>query len=239
MKKTIVVLVCLCIGVLAVLGVKIANRVKVEVLDIKPPKLSFRAARQMFPFSVIPGGVFDTRELADSIAKDEVVRDHYRDLQPDRMWFTRVNQPMTAYVSYRKGTKVGWTTHPVTIPANELVLTDGKHLVRARCGNRIEVKKPEPLPATVLPPDVPPPDIALETGLPALMPPTVFPPVPPKSEIAQANVPGHRISTPPTTWCCGIVTGNRTLPSVPEPASFYLVCAGGIGLLVLTGKKIF
>ena len=82
---------------------------KVEVLDIKPPKLSFRAARQMFPFSVIPGGVFDARELADSIAKDVVVRDHYRDLQPDRMWFTRVKKPMLAYVSYRKDSKVGWT----------------------------------------------------------------------------------------------------------------------------------
>jgi len=238
MKKTIVVLFCLCIGVLAVLGVKIANRMKVEVLDIKPPKLSFRAARQMFPFSVIPGGVFDARELADSIAKDVVVRDHYRDLQPDRMWFTRVKEPMLAYVSYRKDSKVGWTAHPVTIPANELVLTDGKHLVRARCGNRIEIKKPQPLPATVMPPDVPPPDIAMETGLPALIPPTLFPPVLPNSEIAQASVPpGHRISSPPTTWCCGLVTHN--IPSVPEPASFYLVCAGGLGLLVLAGKKFF
>jgi hypothetical protein len=149
---------------------------------------------------------------------------------------------MVAYVSYRKDAKVSWTTHPVTIPANELVLTDGNHLVRARCGNRIEIKKPQPLPASVVPPDVPPPDIAMETGLPALIPPTLFPPVPPNAEIAQANAtPGHRISTPPTTWCCGLVTQNIThnLPSVPEPASFYLVCAGGIGLLVLGGKKFF
>ena len=238
MKKTIVVLLFLCIGVLAILGVKIGRRMKVEVLDIQPPKLSFRAARQMFPFSVIPGGVFDSRELADSIAKDVVVRDHYHDLQPDQMWFTRVKKPMSAYVSYRKGAKVGWTSHPVLIPANELVLTDGKHLIRARCGNRIEVKKPEPLPATVMPPDVPPPDIAMETGLPALIPPTVFPPVPPNSTIAQANAPpGQRISTPANTWCCGLVTHN--LPSVPEPGTFYLVCAGGIGVLALAGKKIF
>lgn len=258
MKKIIVVLFCLCIGVLAVLGVEIANRMKVEALDVKPPTLSFRAARQIFPFSVIPGGVYDAGEVADSITKDVVVREHYRDLRPDRLRFTRIERPMLAYVSYRKGDKVNWTTHPVTIPANELVLTDGEHLVRARCGNRIEIKRPEPLPAAVGPPEVPPPDIAMETGLPALVPPTVLPPVPPNSEIAQANAPpDSRFPTPQTTWCCGIVTGRPpstsgtpslpsvpvvpqppSLPSTPEPPSFYLVCAGGIALLVLGGKNI-
>jgi len=37
MKKTIVVLLFLCIAVLAILGVKIGHRMKVEVLDIQPP----------------------------------------------------------------------------------------------------------------------------------------------------------------------------------------------------------
>lgn len=234
MKKTIAILSCLCIAVLSILGFEIARRLKVEVLEIKPPKLTFRAARQMFPFSIIPGGLQDTHELAESIAKDSVVRDHYRDLQPDRMWFMRVKKPMKAYVSYRKGCDVHWTNHPVVIPANELVLTDGIHMVRARCGNRIEIKKPQPLPAAVKPPDVPPPDIAMETGLPALVPPTIVPPAPPASQIAQGHVPPiERISTPPTTWCCSIV---RTV--VPEPASFFLVFTGALGLIGLAGRKL-
>jgi hypothetical protein len=244
MKKTIFVLLFLCLGLQGILGYKIWKRMKMEALDVKPPTLTFRAARQIFPFSVIPGGVLDERELADSIAKDEVVRKHYGDLEPDRMWFTRTKEPMAAYVSYRKGSDVRWTSHPVTIPANELVLTDGKHMVRARCGNRIEVKKPEPLPAQVIPPDIPPPDIAMETGLPSLIPPTVTPPVPPASQLASqlarnnGTPPPSRISTPPTTWCCGLTTS--TLPSVPEPPTVLLVLGGGLFLVsMVLGKKLF
>jgi len=237
MRKTLFVLLFLCIGLLAILGYKVGRRLQLEVLEIKPPQLAFRAARQMFPFSVIPGGVLDTREVADSMSKDAVVREHYHDLQPERMWFTRVDKPMLAYVSYRKGSTVHWTTHPVTIPANELLLTDGKNLVRARCGNRLEIKKPQPLPTAVIPPELPPPDIALETGLPALIPPTIEPPVPPRDELAQARqtTPG-RSSSPPTTWCCGIV--NRVLPSVPEPGSLFLVLIGGLGTISIIGRKL-
>jgi hypothetical protein len=237
MRKVIFVLSSLCLGLLMVLGFKIWQRLQVEVLRIEPPRFEFRAARQTFPFSVIPGGVTDARELSDSINKDEVVRNHYHDLQPDRMWFTRARKPMLAYVSYRKGSSIGWTTHPVTIPANELVLTDGVRMIRARCGNRIEIKRPQPLPSTVMPPEVPPPDVALDTGLPWLMPPTVVPPALPASAIARAGEPpGGRISTPPTTWCCGIQ--NKVLPSVPEPGSFILVGVGGIGLITALKWKL-
>jgi hypothetical protein len=179
---------------------------------------------------VIPGGLLDERELADSMAKDDVVRKHYEGLQPERMWFTRLKQPMTAYVSYRKDNQVRWTEHAVVIPANELVLTDGKHMVRARCGNRLEVKKPEPLPAKVMPPDVPPPDIAFDAGLPALMPPTVTPPALPGAAIAKNGAPVGRIGPTSPTWCCGIT--NSTLPSVPEPPSYLLVLGGGVLLAV-------
>lgn len=237
MKRTIYVLLFLCLGMQGILGYKVWKRFQMETLNVKPPMLTFRAARQIFPFSVIPGGVLDERELADSMAKDDVVRRHYGDLQPDRMWFTRTKEPMSAYVSFRRGTDVRWTSHPVMIPANELVLTDGKHMVRARCGNRIEVKKPEPLPARVMPPDVPPPDIALDTGLPSLIPPTITPPVLPASQYAK-NDGGPRISTPPVTWCCGVT--KSTLPSVPEPPSILLVCGGGILVVgMVMARKLF
>ncbi len=237
MKKTIYVLLFLCLGLQGILGYKVWKRFQVEALTITAPKLTFRAASQIFPFSVIPGGVLDEHELAESMAKDTVVRAHYGDLQPERMWFTRTRQPISAYVSYRKGGDVHWTSHPVTIPANELVLTDGKHMVRARCGNRIEVKKPEPLPAKVTPPDVPPPDIALATGMPSLMPPTVTPPVPPAGDLARNGAVPPRISTPPTTWCCGVT--SSTLPSVPEPPTILMVLGGGLILVsIVLGKKL-
>jgi hypothetical protein len=152
------------------------------------------------------------------------------------MWFTRVKQPMVAYVSYRKPNGVHWTTHPVTIAANELVLTDGKNLVRARCGNRIEIKKPQPLPGTITEHELPPPDIALDTGLPPLVSLTVTPPVPPSLQSASATRRAEHTSTPPTTWCCSVV--NTVLPSVPEPGSFFLVCVGGLGVIAVFGRKL-
>lgn len=226
MKKTIYVLLLLCLGLQGILGYKIWRRMQTEALDVKPPQLNFRAARQIFPYSVIPGGLMDERELSESIAKDKVVRQHYSGLQPERMWFTRTKQPMQAYVSYRKGGSVHWTSHAVTIPANELVLTDGKHMVRARCGNRIEVKKPQPLPAAVAPPEVPPPDIAMETGLPALAPPTILPPAPPVDMMARNSATPQRISTPPTVWCCAVTSSQP--PVVPEPPTILLVIGGGL-----------
>ena len=237
MRKAILILSCLCLGLLTILGFKIWQRFQLEVLQVQPPKLTFRAARQYFPYSVIPGGVLDQQELADSMAKDAVVREHYKGVQPEQMWLTRTKKPMSAYVSFRKGNNVCWTARPVLIAANELVLTDGKHTIRARCGNRIEARRPEPLPASVMPPEVPPPDIALDTGLPALIPPTVVPPVPPETELAK-NIPPpalSKISTPPTTWCCGI--RSPLLPSVPEPSSFILVCAGALGLVGIYGIR--
>lgn len=239
MKKTIYVLLFLCLGLQGILGFKIWRRLQTETLDVQAPKLTFRAARQIFPYSVIPGGVLDARELSDSMAKDEVVRKHYSDLQPDRMWFTRLKQPMQAYVSYRKDGNVRWTSHAVTIPANELVLTDGKHLVRARCGNRIEVKKPEPLPAAVLPPDLPPPDLAMDSGLPSLAPPTIMPPAAPMDQLARNNAPEPRSATPPTTWCCSVTTTGTQPPVVPEPPTVFLVIGGGLLLMgVVLSRKL-
>ncbi|MDR3764592.1 MAG: hypothetical protein P4M01_10890 [Acidobacteriota bacterium] len=240
MKKTIYVLLFLCLGLQGILGYKIWRRLQTETLDVTPPKLTFRAARQIFPYSVIPGGVMDEHELADSMAKDDVVRKHYEGLQPERMWFTRLKQPMQAFVSYRKGNDVRWTSHAVMIPANELVLTDGKHMVRARCGNRIEVKKPEPLPTAVLPPDVPPPDIAMDSGLPSLEPPNILPPTLPNEQIARNNgAQPHGISTPPTVWCCGTTSSSSQPPVVPEPPTVLLVIGGGLLLAgTVLGRKL-
>jgi len=224
MKKILAALVLLCIGAVGLLSVYLYRRMQTEMLNIAPPALNFRAARPIYPFSVIPGGVLDSKELADTMSKDPVARKHYQDLKPEQMWTTRLRKPMLAYVSYRKNDKVMWTNHPVQLAANELVLTDGDHVVRARCGNRVSaeqpiaIMKPQPLPAVVTPPEPPPPDIAMNTALPPLLPPTVTPPT-------TVKPPGN--STPPPTWCCTTTTPPTP---VPEPGTFLLVLSGAVAL---------
>jgi hypothetical protein len=250
------------LGILAVLSFNIWQSWQLEVMRIGPPKMEFRAARETFPFSVIPGGIMNSRELSDSMQKDDVVREHYLGVNPSGMRFIRLKQPMIAYVSFRNGSRIGWTTHPVTIAANELVLTDGKKMVRARCGNRIEVERPEPLPAMTHLSEPPPPDIAMDTGSPGLIPPTIETPLPPRSAITLARngtpeqlitVPGTpttrrppTTTTPPTSvpptsvvppgWCCGIVDKPKPPTHVPEPGSLLLLGAGGWAILLAARK---
>jgi hypothetical protein len=182
---------------------------------------AIRVARDIYPYSVVPGGVFDSRELSDSMKHDPVARQHYEGIQPERLWPTSAHEAMQAYVSYRKGDKVYWTDHQVRIAAGELLLTDGTNLVRGRCGNRIAFKRPTPLPKSVIPPEGPPPDIVFETPLPGLVPPTITEPLPPAVVVAQ-KTPDARY-TPPPVWCCA---ARKTPPVVPEPGTLALLGTG-------------
>jgi hypothetical protein len=181
-----------------------------------------RLARPVYPFSVVPGGVFDSRDLADSMKHDPVARQHYEGIQPDRLWPTTAHEAMQVYVSYRKGDKVYWTDHQVKIAAGELLLTDGTNLVRGRCGNRIAFRRPSPLPKSVTPPEGPPPDIVFETALPGLVPPTITGPLPPAVVVAQ-KAPDTRYSPPPV-WCCAEKQGGPSV--VPEPGTLALLGTG-------------
>lgn len=46
------------------------------------------------------------------------------------------------YTSYSVNGIVHWTRKPVHISSGELVWTDGKHLIRARCGNALSLTRP-------------------------------------------------------------------------------------------------
>lgn len=46
------------------------------------------------------------------------------------------------YTTYKKDGQVYWTARPVHVQAGELVWTDGKRTVRARCGNEIRKQRP-------------------------------------------------------------------------------------------------
>jgi hypothetical protein len=94
--------------------------------------------RPVYPYSVVPGGVRDARELKWAAEHDPVVRSHYAGFDYDHARVVRLVLARTAYVSYRIGTKVYWTRHRVTLKKGETVITDGKITARSRCANRVE-----------------------------------------------------------------------------------------------------
>jgi len=109
--------------------------------------------RPVYRYSVVPGGVRSSEEIAGVIKRDQVVAAHYRGVDPQRMRSERLQQPLLAHVSYRMGDKVYWTKKPVQLPKNEPVMTDGKMMIRERCGNLISM---EPLaPASEEEPSLP------------------------------------------------------------------------------------
>ncbi len=108
--------------------------------------------RPVYKYSVVSGGVQSAAELAEAAQRDPVVRDHYQDIRLNSVKALRLDKDMLAYVSYRVNDKILWTQKKVRVSTGELVLTDGKNLVRGRCGNRISVSKVAVSPGPV-PPD--------------------------------------------------------------------------------------
>lgn len=96
-----------------------------------------RILRAVYPYSVIPGGVESVQELRKDIAEDPVVRAHYSGFDLSHAHVIRLQREQLAYVSYRMGNEVYWTTHKLRLAKNEAVITDGTHTARSRCGNLV------------------------------------------------------------------------------------------------------
>ena len=62
---------------------------------------------------------------------------HYAGFDVAAAHVVRVEQSRLVHVSYRVGDKIFWTKNKVRLAAGEDLLSDGTHLVRTRCGNRI------------------------------------------------------------------------------------------------------
>lgn len=95
------------------------------------------AARRIYPYSIIPGGVADKHALARIIRMDRTVAAHYADFDVANARAVTVTAPRAVYVSYRKGEQVFWTKKKLMLATGETLLTDGKNEMRARCANRI------------------------------------------------------------------------------------------------------
>jgi hypothetical protein len=117
--------------------------------SIKPKKIVARA-QNVYPYSVIPGGLKDSSDLHYAALRDYVVRSHYAHFDYSRAHLVRATEAREVYLSYRIRGAVFWTHRKVRLHPGELLLTDGKITARARCGNQIsdtakpEVSKEEP-----------------------------------------------------------------------------------------------
>ncbi|MBV8905508.1 MAG: hypothetical protein JOZ22_17905, partial [Acidobacteriia bacterium] len=120
--------------------------------------------RKVYPFSVIPGGAYSAEELARARRIDRVVAAHYGDFDASAVAVRTLPESELLYVSYRKADRVYWTRDKRRIPKGEPILTDGKHLARTRCGNRLSAVPqfpvlygPQPGEANLNAPDFPGP----------------------------------------------------------------------------------
>src|SRR5277367_1350628 len=103
------------------------------------------AGRAVYPYSVIPGGVLSSKELGAALRMDIVAREHYADFDVAAARIIRVAADRKAYVSYRKGNKIFWTRKQVSLHEGETLLSDGEHLARTRCGNRVSAVPRSPV----------------------------------------------------------------------------------------------
>jgi hypothetical protein len=185
------------------------------------PAPDYRAARTVYPYSVVPGGVLSEAELEASMAKDPVVAQHYRDILAERLHLTRLNTPMNVYASYRSANSVHWTTHTIRVPKGELILSDGTNLIRARCGNRLVFAPPPEPPKTGGPPAIEPPELVFDYAPPPIFTPPEMP-APPHPDSAPPRVAHFwPPAMPPPTWCCGPggYPGNGRQPRPPRPSA--------------------
>jgi hypothetical protein len=107
--------------------------------------LSTGRSRTVYPYSVIAGGAETGQELRQAAAVDPVVAQHYADFDIANAHRVTLDAPKLVYVSYRIGNKVFWTKKKVTLRKGEAMLSDGRNMARARCGNRISVLPVRPL----------------------------------------------------------------------------------------------
>lgn len=100
--------------------------------------------RKVYPFSVVPGGVYTAEELARSRRIDPVVARHYAGFGSN-VTVQKTVQDTYMYMSYRKEDKVYWTKAKHRIKQGEYVVSDGRNFARARCGNRLSAVPQEPV----------------------------------------------------------------------------------------------
>jgi hypothetical protein len=97
-----------------------------------------RPSRPVYPYSVVPGGIENAKDLKWAAEHDPVVAAHYAGFDYEHAQVVRLTLNRTVYVSYRIGSRIYWTRRRITLHKGETVITDGKITARSRCANRVE-----------------------------------------------------------------------------------------------------
>jgi hypothetical protein len=193
-----------------------------------------------------------------------VVAQHYRDIVTTRSHATLLNAALNVYASYRSANSVHWTTHTIHVPKGELILSDGAHLVRGRCGNRLAFAPPpkqstlslsQPsIPQSPELPAIEPPELIFDHGMPPVFTPAGLPTSPPLEEAPQTE-DAHfwPPATTPTEWCCGPGglpanwhSGHPGRPGRPEshppaimePTTMLLLATGALVALIKMARRV-
>jgi hypothetical protein len=117
---------------------ELSRRRLITLNQILSEQAQLATDRPVYPYSLVPGGVEDAKELKWVAEHDPVVAVHYAGFDYDHARVVRLTLARTAYLSYRIGNRVYWTRHRVTLHKGEKIITDGRMAARGRCGNRVE-----------------------------------------------------------------------------------------------------
>ncbi len=167
-----------------------------EEIKLPPAALKKIEGRAIYRYSLIPGGIRSIDDLRAALEADGVLAEHYAGFDLAHASMATLDHDIWAYVSYRTVDGIFWTTKLVLLKSGEQVVSDGEHLARARCGNRIswllERRTPpkapdpedmdypvnflEPLTNSGTPPLVLLPGISVIPPAPKTAPPTYVPP---------------------------------------------------------------
>jgi hypothetical protein len=224
------------------------NSVASPIFDaslLASPAVSKGDPRPLFPYSIIPRGVGSIQDLRYALAHDPVAAAHYAGFSLARAHFVRAGKSRAGYVSYRLGNRVFWTKNKLPLQQGELLISDGQHTARTRCGNRVSE-----IPMAPVSPSEPTAEklnIPLEPFDPSPLwasnSPAPFSPLSPGAPTPPSG-PGGGIFIPPVPpiFCCG--GGGGSPPPVvppppvqtPEPGTLLLLVIG-LATAILLRKK--
>jgi len=91
--------------------------------------------RQVYPYSVVDGGVHSVQDLRSAIWRDPVVAKHYLNFRLDRARVIEAKADKYFHVSYRIGGEIFWTRKRLKVAKGERLITDGTNFTRTRCAN--------------------------------------------------------------------------------------------------------
>jgi len=232
------------------LYVEDVNRLKHNMHHLIKKQKDGEFRRQVYPYSVVDGGVHSVQELRSAVWRDPVVAKHYLNFKLDRARVIEAKADRDFHVSYRIGGEIFWTKKRLKIAKGERLITDGTNFTRTRCANVLSE-----VPQGKTSPDEPAPEVLDAPTLPSseltpFMPPVVIgggPPDPDEPTPEVLDTPTLPSSEPapfmppvvigggPLDPADGSMdgdgddAGNPSVP-VPEPTTMLLLGSGLLGL---------